>query len=530
MTERRMTGRPASPGLASGPVFTIGKPKPRTERKAPAQEDGDAALRTAIDSALVDLVSLVEAVDEEGADIIGFQIAMLEDEALSEGAFDAIAAGVPPVHAWRSALEAEIADYERSEDAYFRARGTDLADIRDRVLAHLTGAAESEKVPPGSVLVGEDLPPSLFLSVDWSKGGAIALGAGSPSSHVAMLARSRRVPMVTGLGALEEASQAIVDGAAGTVTFDPDSASLADFGPALARRHEADARAETMKAEPVFLPNGTRVDIMINVASPDDLKGISPEICDGIGLVRTEFLFEPGRPLPDEEAQYAAYVAIAAWADGRPVTIRTLDAGGDKPIAGVTSDGESNPFLGLRGLRLSLARPETFRVQLRALARASLHHEIRIMLPMVTVPGELAEASALLDEVVASLIAEGTPCRRPPLGIMVEVPAAALGALRFPADFYSIGSNDLTQYTMAAARDIADVAGLNDAGDPAVLELMARAVGAGKARKVPVSICGDAAGEVRLVPKLIGVGLTCLSVPPALVGAVKAAIADFKHV
>lgn len=528
MTERRMKGRPASPGLASGPVFMIGKARPRTE-KAPASEDGETALRKAIDAALVDLVSLIETVDEEGADIIGFQIAMLEDEALSEGAFDAIAAGIPPVHAWRSALDAEIADYERSEDAYFRARGTDLADIRDRVLGHLTGVAETEKVPPGSVLVGEDLPPSLFLSVDWSRGGAIALGAGSPSSHVAMLARSRRVPMVTGLGAVGEAGQAIVDGATGEVTFDPDNASLAEFGPALARRSQADARAEAIKAEPVFLPNGTRVEIMINVASPAELDGLSPRICDGIGLVRSEFLFEPGRPLPDEEAQYAAYLRIAAWAEGRPVTIRTLDAGGDKPIPGVTSDGESNPFLGLRGLRLSLARPDTFRVQLRALARASLHHEIRVMLPMVTMPGELAEASALLDEVVASLIAEGTACRRPPLGIMVEVPAAALGALRFPADFYSIGSNDLTQYTMAAARDIADVAGLNDAGDPAVLELMARTVGAGKARRVPVSICGDAAGDLRLVPKLIGVGLTCLSVAPALVGSVKAAIADMKH-
>lgn len=531
MTERRMTGRPASPGLASGSVYMIGKPKLRARAETtPTPEEGEAALRGAIDAALVDLVSLVETIDQEGADIIGFQIAMLEDEALSEGAFDAIAAGVPPVHAWRSALEAEITDYERSEDAYFRARATDIADIRDRVLDHLTGASENGKVPPGAVLVGEDLPPSLFLSIDWSRGGAIALGAGSPSSHVAMLARSRRVPMVTGLGRVTEASEAIVDGATGEVTFDPDGTSLAAFAPALAERSEADVRAEAMRTEPAQLPDGTRIEIMINVASPAELKDLPPQICDGIGLVRTEFLFEPGKPLPDEEAQYAAYVAIAAWAAGRPVTIRTLDAGGDKPIAGVTSDGEANPFLGLRGLRLSLARPETFRVQLRALARASLHHPIRVMLPMVTMPDELARASALLDEVVASLIAEGTACRRPPLGIMVEVPAAALGALRFPADFYSIGSNDLTQYTMAAARDIADVAHLNDAGDPAVLELMSRTVAAGRARKVSVSICGDAAGDIRLVPKLLGVGLACLSVAPALVGAVKLAIADIKDV
>jgi phosphotransferase system enzyme I (PtsI) len=280
----------------------------------------------------------------------------------------------------------------------------------------------------------------------------------------------------------------------------------------------------------VFRADGTRVEIMINVASPADLEDYTPEICDGIGLVRTEFLFEPGHPLPDEETQYAAYLAIAAWAAGRPVTIRTLDAGGDKPIEGVTEQAESNPFLGLRGLRLSLAKPETFRIQLRALVRAALHHDIRIMLPMVTVPAELVRASALLDEVVAGLVGEGTPCRRPPLGMMVEVPAAALGALRFNADFYSIGSNDLTQYTMAAARDIAAVAALNDAGDQAVLELMARAVSAGKARKVPVSICGDAAADTCLVPRLLGLGLTCLSVPPALVGRVKAAIVENANV
>ncbi|CAM5770692.1 phosphoenolpyruvate-protein phosphotransferase [Labrys miyagiensis] len=529
MIERRLTGRSASPGLAAGPVFVIGRPVPQ---RAPVllDEDGEAALRQAIDAALTDLVALVEKVDGEGADIIGFQIAMLEDEALSEGAFDAIAAGVPPTHAWRSALDAEILDYEHSEDPYFQARGVDLADIRDRVLAHLTGAAGPGQVPPGSILIGEDIAPSLFLSTDWSKGGGVALASGSPSSHVAMLARSRGIPMVTGLGTLGTAEQAIVDGEAGAVTFDPKPQTLAALAPTLAAKGQADAHAETLQAKPVFLADGTPIEVMINVASPADLKGHAPEICDGIGLVRTEFLFEPGHPLPDEEAQYAAYTAIAAWADGRPVTFRTLDAGGDKPVEGLTEASESNPFLGLRGLRLSLARPETFRVQLRALVRVALHHDIRIMLPMVTVPAEFAEASALLDEVVAGLIGEGTPCRRPLLGMMVEVPAAALGALRFAADFYSIGSNDLTQYTMAAARDISAVAALNDAGDPAVLELMGRAVGAGRIRKVPVSICGDAAAEIRLVPQLLGLGLTCLSVPPAFVGRVKAAIESFASV
>jgi phosphotransferase system enzyme I (PtsI) len=229
--------------------------------------------------------------------------------------------------------------------------------------------------------------------------------------------------------------------------------------------------------------------------------------------------------LPDEDSQYAVYRRILEWAKGKPVTIRTLDAGGDKPIAGLTIDGESNPFLGLRGIRLSLARPEVFRVQLRALSRAAVHGVLKVMLPMIADPSELERAGAMLDAEFAALKAEGIACARPPLGIMVEVPAAALRAEAFGAAFYSIGSNDLTQYTMAAARDIGAVADLNDTSNPAVLALIARTVEAGAKRGVEVSLCGDAAGDTRLTTPLLATGLTTLSVAPVAVGRLKAAIA-----
>src|SRR5205085_3012779 len=238
--------------------------------------------------------------------------------------------------------------------------------------------------------------------------------------------------------------------------------------------------------------DGRRITVLLNIAAPEDLAGLDPAICDGIGLVRTEFLFEASQGLPDEEAQYAVYRRILDWAEGRPVTIRTLDAGGDKPIAGLTIDGESNPFLGLRGIRLSLARPEVFRVQLRALSRAAVHGVLKVMLPMIAVPAELDRAGVMLDEEVAALKEKGVACARPPLGIMIEVPAAALCAEDFDAAFYSIGSNDLTQYTMAAARDIGSVADLNDAGHPAVLALIARTVEAARKRDVEVSLWGGA--------------------------------------
>jgi phosphotransferase system enzyme I (PtsI) len=251
---------------------------------------------------------------------------------------------------------------------------------------------------------------------------------------------------------------------------------------------------------------------------------VDPAHTDGIGLTRTEFLFQGGA-LPDEARQLAAYARILRWADGRPVTIRTLDAGGDKPIPGLTPEGERNPFLGLRGLRLSLARPDVFRVQLRALARAATLGPLRVMVPMVTVPAELVAFRRLFDEVVAELCTAGVEAVRPPLGMMVEVPAAALGAAGFDADFLSIGSNDLVQYVVAASRGDPAVAELYDPGNPAVLELIGRTVTAGRARGVEIGVCGDMASDPRMVPSLLDLGVRRLSVAPATLGAVKEAVA-----
>jgi phosphotransferase system enzyme I (PtsI) len=528
VTEIHLTGRAASPGLAIGPVTVLtAAVESRRVAGDPAQEA--AALKAAIEAATADLARLVEAEQGDAADILEFQVAMLDDDALAEGAFDAIAAGTAADHAWRSALDAEIAGYRSAEDEYFRARLADLVDIRDRVLAHLNGADKAAAIAGGSIVATDDLSPSVFLAADWTRGGAIALAAGSPSSHVAMLARARGAPMVVGLGPLSWEGRlpalALVDGDAGTVIFDPEPETRRLFEHRIDAANAARAAAEIGRAKPALTAAGRRIAVLLNIATPEDLAGLEPEICDGIGLVRTEFLFEASRGLPDEETQYTVYRRILDWAEGRPVTIRTLDAGGDKPISGLTIDGESNPFLGLRGIRLSLSRPEVFRLQLRALARAAVHGALKVMLPMVAVPSELDRSAALLDAEIAALRADGIVCARPPLGIMVEVPAAALRAEDFGAAFYSIGSNDLTQYTMAAARDIGAVAELNDTGNPAVLALIARTVEAGRARGVEVSLCGDAAADTRLTKALLATGLTTLSVSPVAVARLKATIA-----
>jgi phosphoenolpyruvate-protein phosphotransferase (PTS system enzyme I) len=527
VTELHLTGRPASPGLAIGPVTVLTAAV--AERSAvgdPTQEA--SALRAAIKAAAADITGLIATVQGEAVDILEFQVAMLEDDALAEGAYDAISVGVAADHAWRSALDAEISGYQDAGDEYFRARAVDLADIRDRVLAYLSGT-DTARISGDSIVAGEDISPTTFLAADWTRGGAIALAAGSPSSHVAMLARARGAPMVVGLGPLSwnghPPALALVDGDAGTVIFDPEPETRRLFEYRMVAANAARAAADIGRAGPACTADGRRIAVLLNIAAPEDLTGLDPAICDGIGLVRTEFLFEASHGLPDEEAQYEVYRRILDWAEGRPVTIRTLDAGGDKPIAGLTIDGERNPFLGLRGIRLSLARPEVFRVQLRALCRAAVHGTLKVMLPMVAVPSELDRAAALLDEEFTTLKAKGVACERPPLGIMVEVPAAALRAEDFAAAFYSIGSNDLTQYTMAAARDIGAVADLNDTGNPAVLVLIAQTVEAGRKRGVEVSLCGDAAADTRLTTALLATGLTTLSVSPIAVARLKAVIA-----
>lgn len=526
MPARELKGHGASDGIFAGPLVWIGRDIANRRGNGSPPEEIEA-LETAITIAIEDLAALKAKSRGEAADMLDFQIALLEDETLRVPAIEAIYLGIPADQAWLKALDAEIAGYETSEDEYFRARCADLRDIRDRVIRALTGS-DDPPVPSGAILAGEDMPPSLFLQVDWSKGGAIILARGSPTSHVAMLARSRGVPMVVGLGpiGLSYISDAIVDGHEGIVVLDPTPEHRNHFQ---IRSEAVNAHRQTetqLLFEPARLKDGSPVDVLVNLASVEELDHLDPRCCGGIGLMRTEFLFHDGAPLPGEEAQYLAYKRFVQWADGRPVTIRTLDVGGDKPVTRLTPEGEGNPFLGLRGVRLTLQHRDVFRTQLRALARAAVHGDLKIMIPMVTIPAELAETASLLDGCVQELVAAQIPCRRPALGIMVEVPAAAItpGLFRGAA-FMSIGSNDLTQYVTAAARDSAAVMALANPAHPAVLQLIAHVVRYGREANVPVSLCGDMAGEPDHLPALIKAGLRTLSVAPARVARVKAALA-----
>ncbi|MBX9620151.1 MAG: phosphoenolpyruvate--protein phosphotransferase [Hyphomicrobiales bacterium] len=527
MTSLALKGQCASPGFSAGIVVAAGK-RPAPQRAIEKGGKGDPAaealaLTAAINRAVVELRRLVESASGEAADMLGFQIAMLDDEELTQPARDEIAAGKTAVEAWTRAMDAEIAGYEGSDEEYFRVRATDLVDMRERVLDALIGAAPTS-LPPGSIVLADDITPSRFLSSNW-EGGAILLRRGSATSHVAMLARSRGVPMIVGLQADDIAGRnVLIDATQGLVIVDPSPSDARRFEQQCAASRARDMATAGFLGQPAISRNGERIITLINIADPSELDGLDPACCDGIGLVRTELLFE-GATLPSEDAQTDIYTRIVRWAAGKPVTFRTLDAGGDKPIAGLTPLGESNPFLGMRGVRLTLSRPDIFLPQLRALARAAAAGDVEIMIPMVTLPSELEATRALLHQACAELGAAQIAHRLPALGIMVEVPAAALTLGTFDAAFLSIGSNDLTQYVMAAGRDIAAVAALADPGHEAVLRLIGMIAAHGERSGIKVSLCGDAGGDERFIPQLLAHGVRILSMPPRLLAAAKQVIA-----
>ncbi|SHJ58180.1 phosphoenolpyruvate--protein phosphotransferase [Bradyrhizobium lablabi] len=522
---QRIEGRPAVPGIALGPLVRLAPAKHDLRQSRTVAEEHRALVKALL-AAKADLSMLAQqAGDDDAEAILSFQIALLEDDNLGEPAFALIAGGEAAHRAWSAALASQIASFDGADDAYFRARASDLRDLRDRVLRHLAGEAD-QTLPSGVIVAADDMPPSMFLATDWRDGGLV-LRRGSPSSHVAILARSRGVPMIVGVDVdrLENGTDALLDGEAGFLIVNPDSDTQAIYHQRRAEQSEA-RQAMASFVGPARTATGEPVQVMINVTGLAELRGLDPAHVDGIGLMRTEFLFQGREKLPTEEEQYQTYKRMLEWAAGKPVTIRTLDAGGDKPIAGLTQEGDINPFLGVRGVRLSLRHLDVFRAQLRALARAATSGNLKVMIPMVTAPEELDQCRALFEQVLEELRREDIEAKMPPLGMMVEVPAAALTIEDFDADFFSIGSNDLIQYVAAASRDepqLADLARPSRAVFSLIRHVVEYADRAGR----ETSLCGDLAGEPGQVAALLDQGLRIFSVAPGALGPVRAAIARY---
>jgi phosphoenolpyruvate-protein phosphotransferase/dihydroxyacetone kinase phosphotransfer subunit len=525
-----LSGVPASAGVAIGPARHLGRPPgPPPDRAAEGAEregerldEGIAAAREAIAR---DRETVAGRAGDAEAAIFDAHVALLDDEALLEPAREAIAGGAAAERAWHDAAEQVAALYRALDEPLLRERATDVLDVGRRVVAAITGDEAGGPTEPGIVLARE-LTPAEAAGLDPELVRGIATAHGSATAHAAILARALGLPAAVGLGdallAIQEGTALLLDGEAGTLQVDPDEDLLgeaAERGERLAARRAA---ARERAHEPGATRDGTRVEVFANLGSAAEAATAVEMGAEGVGLLRTEFLFLDRPQLPDEDEQVETLRQIAVALDGRPLVVRTLDAGADKPLPALPMPPEANPFLGLRGIRLTLERPEILATQLRAILRVAAEHPVKAMLPMVATLGEVRAARALLDEA-----RRATGIDAPlELGIMVEVPAAALTAehLAEHVDFFSVGTNDLTQYTMAAERGDERLAGLLAGPQPAVLRLVKATVEAAAAHGRWVGVCGELAGDPAAAILLAGLGVTELSMAPGLVAEAKAAL------
>ena len=534
MAERRFNGRTSSPGLAFGPLFAIDRNRQPITREAGSPKEERTSLEAAITKAMADLEALAAVAQGDGAMILAFQIEMLGDPALADQVWPLIAGGEDAVQAWKTGLKAEIDGYRASDDDYFRARASDLEDLRDRVTRVLEGVSSATPdLPDGTILLARDLPPSRFLALDARNLGGVVLTEGNANSHVAILVRARGLPMIVSLDAgvddivdADAPVDSILNADDGYLLTAPKPATRKRYRTRQAALLKAAEEAAALRHRPSVTADGEAVSVLVNIDDPSAIDDAILDASDGVGLLRTEFLLIGRDDLPDEEEHVRIYSDLQRRLAGKPLIIRTLDIGGDKPLPALDLPKEPNPFLGLRGIRLCLDHPDLFRPQARALLRLAATGPLQVMLPMISVQAEIDETKDVFATCLKALEAEGVDAAMPSIGIMVETPAAALAADQLEADFFSIGSNDLIQYVMAAARDGSGrVAALQDPGHPAIERLMQTVVEHGRAVDKEVSLCGDMASDPACLPLLLRAGLRKISVLPAAFDRMKAAIA-----
>jgi phosphocarrier protein FPr len=534
-------GIPVSPGIALGRVAHFQSQLPAINHDTVTDPQAERnRLRGAIHAAIGELESVLAAASArlgaEQATILEAHIVILQDPTLIEAVEQHIGEErLNAAAAWQSETELLADSYRALDDPYMQARAADIQDVSRRVLRQLlSGAAPALDFAEPVVLVASDLLPSDTASLDVSQVLGICTAAGGATSHSAILARALGIPAVAGLGAallnLAEGQLVALDGEQGLLWPHPTQEERATLEE---RRRKWRAAQESLKqagARPAQTLDGHHIAVWANIGRPAEVGPAVEYGAEGVGLFRTEFLFLDRPAAPDEDEQFAAYREAAQSLGDRPLIIRTLDIGGDKPIRYLEQPREDNPFLGLRGIRYCLHYPALFKTQLRAILRASADHDIRLMFPMIGTPMELQAARAILQEVQRDLQAAGEPYNAAlPVGIMIEVPSAVAVADRLAREsaFFSIGTNDLTQYVMAADRGNAGVAQLADALQPAVLRMIAQTAAAAHSARIPVGMCGELAGNPLAAPLLIGLGLDELSMSAPAIPQVKAAVGAF---
>ncbi len=547
--ERLFKGLAAAPGIAIGKAFirfsdqidvqTYLVPKAKLAAELKRLDAAVRVARRQIRSLQERARDMPGAAGEELVFLFDAYLAMLDDSRLVRGARSSIENDrINAEAAVQKEFQTLAKRFEAMEDAYIAARLDDIREVAGRLVGILVRAPGKAppKPPKGGIVIADQLSPADMAQIDPDSVAAVAAVLGSTEGHTAIMARALGLPAVLGAadlaGQVEQGDTVIIDGYAGRVIVQPTAETIRKYEKRLAEKRRGARALDRLRFEPAISRDGTEIKLMANVELPVEMDAVHHSGAQGVGLLRSEFMFMNRDDIPSEDEQTAILRQIVSPMKKLPVTIRTLDIGGEKPAPALLTniDQAAASALGLRGIRLSLATPETLRTQFRAILRVCTGHNVRILLPMVTNASEVKRAKAILVEEAVNLKAEGVriPDKLPPVGVMIEVPGAALAAdsLARASDFFAIGSNDLTMYTLAVDRANEHVAHLFNSLHPAVLRLIQFTTQAALRARIPVSICGEMAGDPRFTALLIGLGLNDLSMTATNIPLVKKRIRD----
>ena len=544
--EKSYRGIPVSTGVCRGKILVLGRARPTIAQRHVADADLAEEVNR-LEKALVQTRHQILEVQHKVSEGMGAQeggifeahLLVLEDRTLLDEVVRVIQQQkVNAEHAFHMVAERYATMLSAIEDEYLRERATDMRDVTMRVLNNLLGVEEDADLRPlkePCIIISHDLTPSNTAQLDKRNALGFATDVGSKTSHTAIMARSLRIPAVVGLkdvsAQLVNGQQVLLDGLNGVLIVNPSDQTLFEYGQLILRQATLQQRLRDLLHEPAITLDGHRVLVNANIEQAADAEQVKSNGAEGVGLFRTEYLFLNRDRLPGEEQQYQSYREVAAALKPLPVVIRTLDLGGDKFLAHMQMPTELNPFLGWRAIRISLQEPDIFRAQLRAILRASAEGNVRMMYPMICGLDELKQANALLEEYKAELRAEKVPFdENMQVGAMIETPSAAMVAdsLAKRVRFFSIGTNDLIQYSLAVDRMNEKIAHLYEPTHPAIVRLIKITVEAAHKQKVRVTVCGEMAGDPVLAPLLLGLGVDELSAAPSLVPPLKFLIRRLK--